>query len=76
LICLGRHSALLRLLSTVLLCCPAQAGPDQVLAVLGGPMGVGDIGDPRWPWLAGEVELLRHWVERPRPLLGTGSPAR
>lgn len=27
-------------------------------ARLGGPMGVADLGDPAYPWLAEEVELL------------------
>jgi GMP synthase (glutamine-hydrolysing) len=33
----------------------SEAGAGQVLVSLSGPMGLADLGDPRWPWL--EVEL-------------------
>jgi len=44
--------------------------PDDVLLVLGGPMGVADVGDPAFPWLAAEVELLRQALDRQQPLVG------
>jgi GMP synthase (glutamine-hydrolysing) len=47
-----------------------QLEPQDVLLVLGGPMGVGDLGDPAYPWLAGEVELLRQALGRQQPLIG------
>jgi GMP synthase-like glutamine amidotransferase len=43
---------------------------DQVLLVLGGPMGVGDIGAPEFPWLAQEVALLRECLACGRPVIG------
>jgi len=43
---------------------------DDVLLVLGGPMGVADVGDPAYPWLAGEVELLRQALADQQPLIG------
>jgi|688.fasta_scaffold12295_11 GMP synthase-like glutamine amidotransferase len=44
--------------------------PDDLLLVLGGPMGVADIGDPAYPWLAAEVELLRQALAQQQPLIG------
>jgi len=41
-----------------------------VLVVMGGSMGVADIGDPRWPFLAGEVDLLGRLLRSERPVLG------
>jgi GMP synthase-like glutamine amidotransferase len=49
---------------------PAALAPDEALVVMGGPMGVGDVGDPRWPFLAREVELLRGCLARGEPVLG------
>ncbi|EDY39532.1 glutamine amidotransferase class-I [Cyanobium sp. PCC 7001] len=45
-------------------------GAGDVLLVLGGPMGVAQIGDPAYPWLAAEVELLRRVLERRHPVVG------
>jgi GMP synthase-like glutamine amidotransferase len=45
-------------------------GAGDVLLVLGGPMGVAQIDDPAYPWLATEVELLRHVLERRHPVVG------
>ncbi len=45
-------------------------GPDQALLVLGGPMGVSDIGSPAFPWLAGEIALLQDCLECERPVIG------
>ena len=47
-----------------------QLEPHDLLLVLGGPMGVGDQGDPAYPWLEGEVELLRQALARQQPLIG------
>ncbi len=40
------------------------------LIVMGGPMGVSDLGDARWPFLAAEVTLLRHALAVDHPVLG------
>ncbi len=47
-----------------------RLGPGQALLVLGGPMGVGDIGSPAFPWLAAEVALLRECLDCERPVIG------
>ena len=49
---------------------PDDLGDDEILIVMGGPMGVGDVGDPRWPFLAQEIALLRKLVARDAPVLG------
>jgi GMP synthase (glutamine-hydrolysing) len=49
---------------------PATLRRDVVLVVMGGPMGVGDIGDARYPYLAAEVALLRERVADDAPVLG------
>jgi GMP synthase-like glutamine amidotransferase len=49
---------------------PSNLGPGDVLVVMGGSMGVGDIGDPRYPFLADEAELLRSALANKRPVLG------
>ena len=51
---------------------PAEAdlGGDDILIVMGGPMGVGDVGDARFPFLAREIKLLERMVARARPVLG------
>jgi GMP synthase (glutamine-hydrolysing) len=49
---------------------PADLGRHDVLVVMGGPMGVGDIGDARYPYLAHEVALLRERVADDAPVLG------
>lgn len=43
---------------------------DDLLLVLGGPMGVGDLGDPAYPWLEAEVGLLRRVLAARQPLIG------
>jgi len=48
----------------------AELGPDDILIVLGGPMGVGEVGDARFPFLAPEIALLERLVARARPVLG------
>jgi GMP synthase (glutamine-hydrolysing) len=42
----------------------------DVLIVMGGPMGVGDVGDPRFAFLGPEIALLERMVARQRPVLG------
>jgi GMP synthase (glutamine-hydrolysing) len=49
---------------------PDDVASDEILVVMGGPMGVGDIGDPRWPFLAPEIALLRRLIARDAPVLG------
>ena len=49
---------------------PADLDDGDILMVMGGPMGVGDLGDSRFPFLAPEIALLRRLVERGRPVLG------
>jgi GMP synthase-like glutamine amidotransferase len=49
---------------------PDPIPPGDVLVVMGGSMGVGDIGDPRWPFLGAEVKLLGRLLREGRPVLG------
>jgi GMP synthase-like glutamine amidotransferase len=42
----------------------------DLLVVMGGSMGVADVGDPRYPFLAAEVALLRSALQRQQPVLG------
>ena len=42
----------------------------DLLIMMGGPMGVADIGDSAMPWLAAEVALLRERLARGWPNLG------
>ena len=49
---------------------PAALAAHQLLAVMGGPMGVADIGDPAFPWLEPLVALLRSALAEERPVLG------
>jgi GMP synthase (glutamine-hydrolysing) len=49
---------------------PADLAPGQPLIVMGGPMGVADAGDPRYPYLAAELALLRAVLPRQQPVLG------
>jgi GMP synthase (glutamine-hydrolysing) len=48
----------------------ADVGPDQLLIVMGGPMGVADAGAPAYPFLAPEIALLRGLLARDAPVLG------
>ncbi len=48
---------------------PAAADADAFL-VMGGPMGVGDIGDPRLPFLGPECTLLADCLARGVPVVG------
>ncbi len=49
---------------------PTHLNRDEVLVVMGGSMGVGDIGDSRWPFLATEVALLRSALANHWPVIG------
>ena len=47
-----------------------DVAPGQPVVVMGGPMGVGDAGDPRYPFLAPEIARLRELLGRDQPVLG------
>ena len=49
---------------------PADLGENDLLIVMGGPMGVADIGQPSAPWLAPVVELLRARLAKGWPNVG------
>jgi GMP synthase (glutamine-hydrolysing) len=49
---------------------PGDLDPNQPLILMGGSLGVGDMGDPRYPFLADELALLRRLVARDTPVLG------
>jgi len=49
---------------------PSDLDDVRVLIVMGGPMGVADIGKPEYPYLTKEVELLQRMVQRDKPVLG------
>ncbi len=49
---------------------PAALASDELLVVMGGPMGVGDTHDARYPFLAAELDLLAHAIAHDRAVLG------
>jgi GMP synthase (glutamine-hydrolysing) len=49
---------------------PWDLGRDELLIVMGGPMGVGDLERPEYPHLRGEVELLKRRILEESPVLG------
>ena len=49
---------------------PTDLDELRVLVILGGPMGVADAGNEKFPFLAKEVELLKRLVRHDRPVLG------
>jgi GMP synthase-like glutamine amidotransferase len=49
---------------------PASLEDGDILVVMGGSMGVGDVADPRYPFLAREVALLRTVLAKAQPVLG------
>src|SRR5687768_12460039 len=49
---------------------PTDLDEIRVLVVLGGPMGVADVGSEKYPFLAKEVETLHRMVKADRPVLG------
>jgi GMP synthase-like glutamine amidotransferase len=49
---------------------PSDLGGDDILVVMGGPMGVADIGKPETPWLGPVAELLRCRIAKDWPNIG------
>lgn len=49
---------------------PTDLDELRVLVVLGGPMGVSDLGSGRYPFLEKEVDLLKRLIAADRPVLG------
>jgi GMP synthase-like glutamine amidotransferase len=49
---------------------PTDLDDVRVLIVMGGPMGVADIGNEKYPFLAKEVELLQKMIRLDKPVLG------
>lgn len=49
---------------------PTDLDELRMLVVLGGPMGVADVGSEKYPFLAKEVDLLKRLVRHDRPVLG------
>jgi GMP synthase-like glutamine amidotransferase len=49
---------------------PASLTDGDLLVVMGGSMGVGDLEDARFPFLSHEVSLLRKVLEQEQPVLG------
>lgn len=49
---------------------PTNLDGAGILVVMGGPMGVEDVANPRYPFLARELELLRQAVAEDFPTLG------
>jgi GMP synthase (glutamine-hydrolysing) len=49
---------------------PTDLDEIRVLIVLGGSMGVADVGNEKFPYLAKEVELLKRMIAWDRPVLG------
>ena len=49
---------------------PTDLGAHDVLVVMGGPMGVADIGKPEHPWLEPVAELLRRRLAHGWPNIG------
>ncbi|MCC6214936.1 MAG: gamma-glutamyl-gamma-aminobutyrate hydrolase family protein [Polyangiaceae bacterium] len=49
---------------------PASVETGTALVVLGGPMGVSDLDDPRWPFLRAELALVEQRVRLGEPVLG------
>ncbi len=44
--------------------------PGDGLLVLGGPMGIGDLDNPQYPWLRDEVIFIRNAINQSIPLVG------
>ena len=49
---------------------PTDLDEVRALVVMGGPMGVADVGGDRYPFLHQELEILRRLVIEDRPVLG------
>jgi GMP synthase-like glutamine amidotransferase len=55
---------------------PTDLDEVRALIVLGGPMGVADVGNAKYPFLAQEVEVLKRMIGADRPVLGIGLGAQ
>lgn len=49
---------------------PRALAAGELLVLMGGPMGVGDIDDARWPFLRRELQLLERCIAEDAPVLG------
>jgi GMP synthase (glutamine-hydrolysing) len=49
---------------------PSDLDDLRVLVVMGGPMGVADVGSDKYPFLKAEVALLDRMIKHDRPVLG------
>jgi GMP synthase (glutamine-hydrolysing) len=49
---------------------PDRVGSDEILVVMGGSMGVADVGDTRYPYLGAELALLRRALADGSAVLG------
>jgi GMP synthase (glutamine-hydrolysing) len=49
---------------------PTDLDSLRILIVLGGPMGVADVGSNLYPFLSAELDLLKRMVHHDRPVLG------
>jgi GMP synthase-like glutamine amidotransferase len=49
---------------------PSDLEEVRVLVVLGGPMGVSDVGSDKYPFLQKEVDVLKRLIAHDRPVLG------
>ena len=49
---------------------PTTLPADEILVVMGGPMGVGDIGDAKYPFLIGERGLLQKHIAQDGRVIG------
>ena len=49
---------------------PADLDGVRLLIVMGGPMGVADVGNEKYPFLAKEIALLQRCIAQDRPTLG------
>lgn len=49
---------------------PLRLASSDLLVVMGGPMSVGDLDSPAYPFLRREIELLRRVIEDDGPVLG------
>src|SRR5437867_2308533 len=49
---------------------PSQLSPGELLVVMGGPMGVGALDAPEFPFLRRELALLQACIAQDSPVLG------
>ena len=55
---------------------PTDLDELRMLIVLGGPMGISDIGNSKYPFLEKEVEVIKRIIAADRPFLGIGLGAQ